>query len=213
MTDTAPPSLATVIKQGTRCHRIEDNGRLHLTFTPEAFDALTEILDTRSRHRPVDPDVVRLVGKWRSCVCNARSFWQGPGNCFCVVDLPGQRCEDHLAIEQVHPDAWGAVDQLSPRAKRLFDHLVERRYRFLAQPYTSHKYLAHQVGVSESTLTRATAELTERHIIWRENHRTFLHPAIAYFDGYGSHQKALQGLRADRRQAWQHLEPTLETAD
>ncbi|MFE9738849.1 hypothetical protein [Streptomyces sp. NPDC006477] len=213
MTDTSTSPLTDILKRGASLHSIDAAGRATLTLTPSALDCITDILKARARHRAVDPDVLALLTDWQSYICNASSSWGSGRGCLRIVEQPGQKCEDHLSIGQIHPDAQKGLTAVSPRAKRLFDWLVEKQSSFTRRSYTSRRYQSRQMGVSESTLSRATAELSEQHIAWRENHGTVLHPAIVFFDGYETHRDALHGLRADRRQAWQHLEPPAEEAE
>ncbi|MFF0277484.1 hypothetical protein [Streptomyces sp. NPDC004330] len=213
MTDTSTSSLAERLKAGACLDRIDAQGRASLTLTPDALDGITDVLKARARHRAVDPDVLALLTHWQSYICNAPSTWGSRRGCLQIVEQPGLKCRGHQSIGQIHPDARGRLAAVTPRAKRLLDWLVKERIGFTRGPYSSSRYVSRQLGVSESTLGRATSELAEQHIAWRENQRMLLHPAIAYFDGYESHRDALSSLRLDRRQAWQHLEPPAEEVE
>ncbi|MFD9584884.1 hypothetical protein ACFWBM_09415 [Streptomyces sp. NPDC059980] len=204
--------FAEVLDEGLSYSGVYHDGRLQVTMEPAAFDALVEILDRRRRHLPVPPDAIDELRYWQQYVCTAHPHWHTRDPCTNIVEDAGQRCSQHLAINRLHPQAHRTLDALSPRARSLFQQLLDQETRYFDYNRTRGAQLSKDTGLSASTLNRSLRELADSHLAWRKGHGgcVVVHPAVAFFDGYKRHREALEDLRLDRRTAFSHLEPPVE---
>jgi hypothetical protein len=201
-----PHPLVQALHDGIQLDRRYKDGRVTVTMDRHAMDALRHVLSARQRHMPLPDGMLEELEHWCSYVCHARLERGGNARCDEIVADAWERCMEHGAIDQIHPEARLVIDALSPRARHTFELLATGdNWRLgLALPL---QWIAKEMRTSTSTLSRAIDELNSVHLAWRDGRKrpVTLNPLVAYRGGAKEQREAIKTLRRDRYEAFAHL--------
>jgi hypothetical protein len=207
--------LAQALWDGIWYRRVLDNGRLQLILGPEALDAICHLFELRQRHMPLPEDAIAELRYWQQHLCGATLQRHSRSKCDIFTTGPYERCAKHQAIDRIHPGAAATVAALTPRARTLFEQLLDLKPSYGWPHSMRPRELTTRFKLSQTSLYRTLRELDEAHLTWspRRGRGLVIHPAVAFFDGAADQRKALDELRLDRRHSFAHLEPPTETTE